>query len=253
MAGLGRKAAAVLAPDRLAAFRARENTARQTFEFGTANAFAPPEQMQATIEQLKPVPGSETYAANAQLFDQVKADIGGALDAVRWEEIESTHGASPAAMRIATELMAAGRVGQPGLPFGPILAYADAVETREALPNSMARLAFRRDSYPDLDDAAADAAIDEAWRRDGVCRLVVVEMALVEIKRLPQADTWRAIDILMSQNQDYDLVAIASELALRVDRARFEQLARTLAEGRSANAAMFDHVREHGRWSRRGW
>jgi len=37
---------------------------------------------------------------------QRQADIAGALDGVRWNEIETTHGASPAAMRIATELMA---------------------------------------------------------------------------------------------------------------------------------------------------
>ena len=142
----------------------------------------------------------------------------------------------------ATEL-AAGRIGPPGLPFGPILAYADAVITREAIANSMARLAFQRDSYPDLDDAAAKAAIRKAWERDDDCRVEGVEAALADVKRLPLADTWRALQILMSQNRDYDLVAIASELALRLDPPRFEQLVEALAEGRPANAAMFNHVR----------
>ena len=51
----------------------RENTARKVFDFGTANAFAPEQQVAAEVEKLKPVLGSATYAADAQLFEQVKA------------------------------------------------------------------------------------------------------------------------------------------------------------------------------------
>jgi hypothetical protein len=149
--------------------------------------------------------------------------------------------------------LAAGRVGPPGLPFDTILKYADAVITGQGPSNSMARLDFQREYYPDLDDDAAEAAIERARDRDVACHREVVETAYGNILRLPADNTWRAIEVLMSQDQDSHLVGIVSELALRLDPARFEELTQALAKRRPANAAIFDYVREHGRWNRGGF
>jgi hypothetical protein len=64
---IGTKAAAVLPPDRLAAFRACENTARTVFAFDRANAPAPAQPIEAEVEKFKPDPGSASDAADAQL------------------------------------------------------------------------------------------------------------------------------------------------------------------------------------------
>lgn len=149
--------------------------------------------------------------------------------------------------------LAAGRVGPADLAFAPILAYADAVITREGPIHIIAISDYYKDIYRQLGHAAIEAAIADELDREADCRLALVETTLADIKRLPAADTWRAVQFMMSQTQDYDLVAIAAELALRLDPARFEDLTRALADGHPAHAAMFDHVREHGRFNQRGW
>ena len=149
--------------------------------------------------------------------------------------------------------LASGRVGPSDLSFAPILAYADAVITREGPIHIIATSDYYKDIYRHLGHVAIETAIAEELNREADCRVELVETALADIKRLPAADTWRAVRFLMAQNQDYDLVAIAAELALRLDPARFEDLAQALAEGHAAHAAMFGHVREHGRFNQRGW
>jgi hypothetical protein len=140
--------------------------------------------------------------------------------------------------------LAAGRVGPPGLPFDTILKYADAVITGQGPSNYMARLDLQRDYYPDLDDDAAEAAIERAKDRDVACHKEVVETAYGNILRLPADDIWPAIEVLMRQNEDYRLVEIVAPLAFRLDPARFELVASAASEGRPAKAAIFKAVRD---------
>jgi hypothetical protein len=140
--------------------------------------------------------------------------------------------------------LAAGRVGPPGLRFDAILKYADAVITGEGPSNYMARLDLQRDYYPDLDDAAAEAAIERAKDRDVACHKEFVETAYANITRLPADDTWRALQFLMRQNEDYRLIEIVAPLAFRLDPARFDLVASAASEGRPAKAAIFKAVRD---------
>jgi hypothetical protein len=130
------------------------------------------------------------------------------------------------------------------LPFDAILAYADAVISGEGPSNYMARLDLQRDYYPHLDDAAAKAAIRNAVDRDVACKSELVATAYANITRWPADDTWRALQVLMSQNQDYRFLQIVSALAFRLDPARFELVASAASEGRPANAATFKGVRD---------
>jgi hypothetical protein len=118
------------------------------------------------------------------------------------------------------------------------------VITGQGPSNYTARLDLQRDYYPDLDDAAAKAAVRSAVDRDVACKSELVETAYANITRWPADDTWRALQILMSQNQDYRLVEIVSALAFRLDPSRFDLVASAASESRPANAAIFKGVRD---------
>src|SRR4029079_4673267 len=91
---------------------------------------------------------------------------------------------------------------------------------------------------------AAGPPRDRERDRAGACHKEVVETAYGNILRLPADDTWRALQFLMRQNEDYRLIEIVAPLAFRLDPARFELVASAASEGRPAKAAIFKAMRD---------
>jgi hypothetical protein len=138
----------------------------------------------------------------------------------------------------------AGRIGPPNLPFAPIVTYGVAA-TNHSMPNSMARLEYRREYYPHLNEAAAKAAIERARERDFVCSKAAMEAEFESIRRGISEDLWRALEFLMSQNLDFTYVGVAAQLAARLDPERFERIAIEVTKEQPAKARQFNAVRSN--------
>jgi len=69
--GLGARAGAIMDPTQIADFQAREGRARKVFSVGQSITFAPPAEVAAQIDRLKPAPGSPRYADESRLYEQI--------------------------------------------------------------------------------------------------------------------------------------------------------------------------------------